>query len=435
MANGSRHSMRYVAESTYGVTPANPEFKMVRHTGTTLGLSKETLQSEEIRDDRQIADFRHGAYQVGGDMNIELSFGSFDDLLEATLLGTWDIGGSGTPGVAATGELTLEAQPTVGDTMTIGAVTYTFVAAEDFDAAGEIAIGSSLEHTQQNIRNAIEGDDGVNAEHPTVVIGEFVSNVAEIAAKVEGVAGDAIVTTETFTSGDNSFGSGTLSGGVDPVAGASDVLKAGVVRRSFTVERFFGDILTVDKPYHRFTGVEFNNLSLSITANAMVTGTFGVLGQNMATDTVALSGATYLDPTTTSPLDSFTGTLNEAGTPIAVITEIQLNIENALEARFVVGSKQSIRPSIGRSNCSGTVTAYFENSALLDKFINETESNIVFELPDGAGNKYVITLPRIKYNGGQPDVDGEGPITLSMPFQALLDSATGTNIIIERMAA
>ena len=86
MANGSRHSMRYVAEATYGTTPATPAFKPIRHTSTTLGLSKESLQSEEIRDDRQIADFRHGAYQVGGDMNIELSFASFDDLLAPVLL-------------------------------------------------------------------------------------------------------------------------------------------------------------------------------------------------------------------------------------------------------------------------------------------------------------------------------------------------------------
>lgn len=312
MANGSRHSMRIVAESAYGTTPANPVFDIIRHTGTTLGLSKESLQSEELRDDRQISDFRHGAYQVGGDINVELSYGSFDKLLEAVLGGTWKV-----------------------DTPAVG----------------------------------------------------------------------------------------------------TDRLKAGTTRRSFTIERFFGDILTVDKPYHRFTGVEFNTLSLAINANAMVTGAFGVLGQNMATSTAIVTGATYNPATTTSPLDSFTGTLQEAGVPIAVITEIQLNVENGLEARYVVGSKQSIRPSIGRSNVSGQVTAYFENSTLLDKFINETESSIVFELPDGAGNLYTVTLPRIKYTGGQPDVDGEGPITLSMPFQALLDATTGTNIIIDRNPA
>lgn len=56
-------------------------------------------------------------------------------------------------------------------------------------------------------------------------------------------------------------------------------------------------------------------------------------------------------------------------------------------------------------------------------------------MPDGAGNNLKVILPRIKYNGGQPDVQGEGPITLSMPFQALLDSTTNTNIIIERTPA
>ena len=312
MADGSRHSMRFVPEVTYGVTPATPAFDIIRHTGTTLGLSKEALQSEEIRDDRQIADFRHGARQVGGDISIELSYGSFDDILEALLGGTWT---------------------------------------------------------------------------------------------------------------------------VDAPALGTDQLKAGTTRRSFTVERYFGDILTADKPFHRFTGVEFNTLQLQINANAMITGTIGVVGKDMTTDTVIVTGATYNPATTTSPLDSFTGTLNENGTPIAVITEIQLNLDNGLDPRFVVGSKTTLRPSIGRSNVSGQITAYFENSLLLEKFINETESDIEFNLPDGAGNNLKVILPRIKYNGGQPDVQGEGPITLSMPFQALLDSTTNTNIIIERTPA
>lgn len=388
MANGSRHSMRYIAESTYGTTPATPAFKPIRHTSTTLGLSKESLQSEEIRDDRQIADFRHGAYQVGGDMNIELSFASFDDLLEAVLLGTWTA-------TKTTGAQSLAA--TVG-TLTRAAGSFV----TDGFAVDDVVINSGFTNAGNNGRFRVSA---VAATVLTLTALEGQTMVAEAAA-----AGRTV----------NSLRA---------------ILKAGTVRRSFTVERFFGDILTIDKPYHRFTGVEFNTLALAISANAMITGTLGVLGQNMTTDTAIVTGATYAAPTTTSPLDSFTGTLNEAGTPIAVITEIQLNVENGLEARFVVGSKASIRPSIGRSNCSGQITAYFENSLLLDKFINETESNIVFELPDGAGNKYIFTLPRIKYNGGQPDVEGEGPITLSMPFQALLNAATSTNIQIERVPA
>lgn len=387
MANGSRHSLRLTPEVTYGVTPATPQFATVRHTGTTLGLSKESLQSEEIRDDRQIADFRHGARQVGGDISVELSCFSFDTILEATLGGTWTpISTTGLQSLsAAVGSFTRAAGSFVTDAFAIGQVVV---------SAGFINAGNN---------------------------GRFrITNVAALTLTVTPLDGQTMA--------------------VDAAVAGRKVdtfnakLKAGVNRRSFTLERFFGDIASLDKPYHRFTGVEFNNMALAINANAMITGTFGVVGKDMLTDTAIVAGATYLPATTTSPLDSFTGTLEENNTVIAVITEISLNLENGLDPRFVVGSKNTILPAIGRSNVSGNITAYFENSLLLDKFINETESKIKFVLPDGAGNKLTVTLPRLKYNGGQPDVQGDGPITLSMPFQALLDATTMTNIIIDREA-
>jgi hypothetical protein len=135
---------------------------------------------------------------------------------------------------------------------------------------------------------------------------------------------------------------------------------------------------------------------------------------------------------TTSPLDSFTGTLEEGGTTIAVVTEMSMTLQNGIEPRFVVGSKDSIIPSDGRSNLTGQITAYFEDSTLVNKFLNETESSLVFSLPDTAGNIQRYRIPRIKYTGAPPDVTGEGPITLAMPFQALLDASEGTNMLIER---
>lgn len=312
MADGSRHSITYVKESTYGTTPASPTLKPIRGGKTTLGLSKDSIQSEELRDDRQISDMRHGNQQVGGSLPVELSYGSFDDFLEAALCGAWD-----------------------ADT---------------------------------------------------------------------------------------------------PVAG-TDQLKAGVARNSFTIERFFADIASGNKPYHRYTGVEINSMELKVAPNAIVTAGFDVLGQGYATDTVAISGSSYDAETTTSPFDSFSGTINENGSAIAVITEISLKVENGLEPRFVVGSNQTIRPQIGNSTVTGQLTAYFEDSTLIDKYINETESNIDFTLTDTDGNEYKFILPRIKYSDGKPDVSGPGAIMLTMPFQALYDDTEQTNIIIERNPA
>lgn len=310
MADGSRHSLYAVEEVTAGTTPNNPALDVVRITGTTLGLDKDSLQSEEIRNDRQIADFRLGANRVNGDINFELSYGSFDQLLEAVLLSAdWAVG-----------------VPAVG----------------------------------------------------------------------------------------------------------TDQIKSGTERRSFTMIRHFADI--PDKPYLIYRGVELSQMTLNIAANAMVTGTFTVFGQSqeVAADLTGLGTPTFNPATTTSPVDTFTGTLNEGGSPIAVITEMQLTLANGIEPRFVVGSKNSIRPSVARSNLTGSITAYFENSVMLEKFVNETESDITFSMPDAAGNDITFKIPRVKYTGGRPDVQGEGPVTLSMPFQALLKASDATNFIIER---
>ena len=89
LASGSNHGMTYVKEVTYGITPSTPVLKPLRNRGTTLALSKDSIQSEELRPDRQLACYRHGNRQIGGNVDIELVWADFDDMLEAALCGTW----------------------------------------------------------------------------------------------------------------------------------------------------------------------------------------------------------------------------------------------------------------------------------------------------------------------------------------------------------
>lgn len=225
----------------------------------------------------------------------------------------------------------------------------------------------------------------------------------------------------------------TLGGTWDadtPSAGI-DQLQVGSTRRSFTVERKFGNIATPE--YHRYLGCEFNTMSLSVAPDAMITGSFSLIAQDASTPaTSAISGSSYGAATTTDPFDSFTGTIDEGGSSIATVTSLELTIENGLNPMFVVGSALTDRPGIGKSRVTGTMTAFFQDATLLNKFINETASSLVFVLQDPAGNTYDFTLPNIKYTGGQPDVDGEGEVSISLPFTALYDSTEGSNLTIER---
>jgi hypothetical protein len=174
-------------------------------------------------------------------------------------------------------------------------------------------------------------------------------------------------------------------------------------------------------------------MALNIAPNAMVTGTMTIVGKDIAFATTPLDANP--DPSmTASPYDGFRGSLKEGGTEIAVVTAIEMAIDNAIEPAFVIGSDSAANLLPGRINITGTISAYFQNMDLLRKFVNETESSLEFSLGDGEKETYVFTLPRIKYTGGENPVEGEGAVTLSMPFQALLDPCTGTNIRIDRIA-
>ena len=213
------------------------------------------------------------------------------------------------------------------------------------------------------------------------------------------------------------------------VLGASwtnNVLKAGTSLGSFQFERAFTDIAK----YGLFKGCMVNTLSLSIPANAMVTGSFGIIGASGS----YVSSAMYATPAaslTNSPFNSFSGEIEEGGVVIAIVTSINIQLTNNLEPLFVVGSDLSPAISSGRSNLTGTISAYFPDLTLIDKFINGTETSVTIQLGD-TEDYYVFDMSRVKYTGADNPVNGEGPIVINMPFQALRDSSDASNIVITR---
>jgi hypothetical protein len=395
MSDAARHAAYFVKETVFGTTPATPAFKRLRHTGLTLGVQRGSLQSEELRPDRQIQDFRLGTVAVAGDVNAELSFSSYDDLLEAVLCGTW----------------TVKAQ--------VAAITLSAAAADSsFNDSGNGFITAGFEVGDVILTTFfVAGANNGLFKIASVVAGKItVTSVAGLPVVLtNGAAGPSIVIATTET-----------------------ILKAGTERRSFSVLRHFTDIAATGegKPYHLFNGVEFNTLALAINPTAIVTATFGVMGrEGAAPSNTAPVGSTFAAAATSTPLDAFTGALKEGANVLGIVTEFSANLDNGMEARNVVGSKYSLRPSIGRSNLTGSATVYFEDAAFVSKFLNETEVALSMALPDALGNQYVFVFPRVKFTSGQPDVSGQGSITLSMPFQGLFDSVSASNITVRKIPA
>lgn len=91
MATSDKIKLRYIAEVTKGMTPTTPAFKELRLTGETINNTISTIVSKELRADRSQADLMNAQADVAGDLNVEMSYGSYDDFLEAALGGTWTV--------------------------------------------------------------------------------------------------------------------------------------------------------------------------------------------------------------------------------------------------------------------------------------------------------------------------------------------------------
>lgn len=303
MSDSIHHQLFAVSETTYGTTPATPALATVRHTSCSLALSKESFRSNEIDASRNIKDFRHGNRQIGGDFGVELSSASYDNYLEALLMGTW----------------------------------------------------------------------------------------------------------------------------------ATNVLKVGTTRRSFSFLRKWVDQTTAGmKNHHLFKGCEVNKLSLSVVAGKIITGTFGVIGREVAFSDTAPTGATFPAATTTLPMDTFLGSLTIAGQSYNV-TELALTIENGLTPNFVLFSDMTTRPSTQVCTVTGEIGVRFESAALLEAFSAATKMALAFTLQDSNSKSYAFSLPQIVLNGGQPDAGGEGPVNLKIPFQAVYDTADASTLKITRV--
>lgn len=88
-AGGGYHGLYYVAEATYGVTPASPVWTPLRHTSCNLQMKRDTFECPELRSDRAVTDIRLGVYKCEGDVGFCLMYGGYDSILEATFGGTW----------------------------------------------------------------------------------------------------------------------------------------------------------------------------------------------------------------------------------------------------------------------------------------------------------------------------------------------------------
>jgi len=380
-SSGAQRDLYYAKETSYGVGPSPLDMTEVRNTEDTISLVRDSFVSDERRGDRGIHDMRLGNKQPAGDISFEFSYGAFDDFLLA--------------GLGASAWVAPYTNLAVNVIVDADEKTYTR------------ATGSWL-------------TSGVKVGDTITVTG-LTTTADNITAKVTAVTATIL----TFGDATGLADITVAEGGVFNTD--ARVIKKGSTVTSFAIEKAFTDV----NEYQLYTGGIVNTVNLEVSPNAMITGSFGMMFQD------AENGGTvyHNDITgvvTNRPFDAFTGYIKENDTTNSIASSLSISLDNGFERNFVLMQNTAPQMTSGKSNVTGSVTLYFSDSLIYDKFVNETESSIELRLADDENNGYVITLPRIKYTSADTPVSSDGAIINTMNFQALDDETEESNIIIRR---
>ena len=297
--NGSAVKLYYIEETTLGAIPAvAPEFKPIRFVSEGLTPNINQIQSNEMNPSRQRAASRGGTYSVQGEVEAELSFGSFDDLIQAAMQSTWTL----------------------------------------------------------------------------------------------------------------------------------DVLKIGSTERTFAVLERHSDI-GVDYIYR---GCRVNTMNLNAPLGGAAKITFGMVGTKAEPYTVP-GDATFATATDTPIIVTTNGSFAEDGTPIAYATEYSLSLNNGMDPAFSLFQREAYCVTNGIAEVGGSLNAYLKNGTLWDKVLNETPTDHLLVLQEGA-DSYTFKLPDVRYTQGQKAVNGPDAVIPQYTFSAGYDAAEGSTMTITRSA-
>jgi Phage tail tube protein len=303
-----------VEETTPGVTPTAPQWKVVRTTGEGLAFAPQATFSNEMDASRGVRDSILTGGEVTGDINFELSYNlTALDLFEGAFCSDW----------------------------------------------GDLPSGLSP---------------------ATTLSGFTITNL------------------------------GTRTVGIND-------LFIGTEMKTYTVEKRFA-LDTGGFAYHRYNGCIVNTLSVNITPNEPINGTFGMLGRGMVLATTEIASSAYQDPGVRPVFTALNvGALNfdTSGADMHFdgycFNGLTLNLTNNARRTACIGPDTFAQTVLGRSETTLDANVYFSDNLILQWLQQQTDVAIRIILLDTdqpTRNKFIFYLPRAKVQTGQVVASGTG---------------------------
>ncbi len=382
IATGAQTQLYYIQETGAGEIPSPaPDFKPIRFVSDGMTRSTTQIDSNEINPARQRPVSRQGTYSVEGEIVGEMSFGSHEDLLLAALqAAAWN------------------------SQVSITAATISAAAADNsYNDSGN---GFTFTAGQMVSVTGFTGNAVNNISYG------IIATAAPGKITIASPVGDAIV--------DEAIGD-TVT-----IKTLGDDLIVGSTVPTFAIVERHTDI-GVDYVYRR---CRVNGFTLAAPINSAATVTFPLIGEEAEVYTFP-GDETFSAATGSEMMVTTQGGFTENGTLIDYLTDYNLTVTNNQAPIFTLFQRPAYSVRNGIFQANGSMTALLPDGTLFAKYLNESYTDHVVQLLEGA-DSYFLRLPSVIYTQADKSVAGQDEILPSYTFSAGYDDAAGTTIQVFR---
>lgn len=360
LATTSRVQMRYILESTFGVTPVAGNPTNLRMTGESLDFNLSKVMNKEIRSDRQNSGATTVDASSGGDINFHFQYAEYDPLLAPLLMSAYTVYG------------------TLGETATSFNAAYTAT-----------TITASVAPAGNDAFTLLQRGQWFQVNH---------------AANANNLKILRVSTTVDPTSTVITLDANTVATVVTASAGAkirTQRLTNGVAESSYTFEKQAADITQ----FITYRGQYVSKMNVKFASAALVEGAFSLMGKDAVSGAVTTLPGAPVASKTFEVQNAVRGVaqLWEGTTPLTntFIKSLDLTVDNNLRNQTAIGNLGPVGIGVGDLAVTGSFSAYFANTTIYAKFLADTYTQLILGCQDASGNGYVITLPRVMLMTGK----------------------------------
>lgn len=403
LSQSNRTQLRRKPEGTYptnfGVVQSG-NGNNVNMTGESLDFDPKYIESKTLRADRLTPDAILVDAEPKGGFNFELQLNEYDEEIQGAFQSSWTHYGTNGLG-AAFNATTTSSAITAGSAPTGGSAL------------------TSLEKGQwfTLVPDAAESD--------------------AIKAACKGRAFRVSLTTNPTSTVLTVDASTPIPGALATLTGVkirSSRMATGVTPRTETLEVAHEDVGV----YRVYKGMMVSKMDLKFATGEIVSGSFEFMGAGMSIEDATAMG-TPVDSLTTPIMNAVKGIFDvfEGGASVTATTYIKsadVSIDNVLRGQKAIGVLGNAGVGSGRLKASAKLEVYLADKTIYNKLLGDVSSSLTIPVLDSNGQGYVFTFPRGKYTSGKVNAGGlDQDNMLSMEMMALLDAASGKQLVVYRV--